>query len=217
MELRKKVWIKMIVAIILLAAYQFLFPLPPQTNLIRFFALAGFFMLCASLIIGPLAVLFPKKFCALIKHRKRVGIVAFVFIAAHFLLVLYYTYALNTSFLFSDVRTIAALLATIIILVLAITSANRVLRKMGFPKWKMLQRGAYVAFALSFFHFLLDTNGLFISISGGRIFLNIAEVVMIILGVLTIVLQVMGFLSKRKAKTSAKVPENSCPLEPEAE
>lgn len=191
-----KTWIAIIFVLALLLIYSFLFPLPPQTILIRFFALAGFFLLCVTLIIGPSFICFGKECAPLIKHRRRMGVLSFVFVAIHFLLVLIYSYNLSLLPIISNVWILVALPALIILFILAVTSVNKIIQVFGFYFWKWLQRLVYIAFILSFIHFVFDTNGLFIPLSGGIVFVNLAEVILIVLGALTILLQLIGFVKK---------------------
>jgi len=204
MKATKKMWIITIIAIILLATYSLLFPLPPQTMLIRFFALSGFLLLCLSLLIGPLATILPKIFCKLISARKWVGIWAFVFIFIHFLLVFIYSYYLDAALLLSSPQIALALIATILLALLTITSINKIVQKLGYTKWKTIQRLAYIAFTFSFIHFLMDTNGLFIKLPNNTTFLNLAETLMILLGVMTILLQIAGFFYKMGRKEACE-------------
>ncbi len=192
----KKTWIAIIIVLALLLIYSFLFPLPPQTILIRFFALAGFFLLCFTLIIGPSFVCIGNICAPLIKHRRRIGVLSFVFVAIHFLLVLVYSYNLSLIPILANIWIFIALIALIILLVLALTSVNKIIQLFGFTQWKLLQRFVYLAFILSFIHFLFDTNGLFIPLSKGVVFVNLAEVLMVLFGILTIILQIFGFLKK---------------------
>jgi len=192
----KKTWITIIIVLALLLIYSFLFPLPPQTILIRFFALAGFFLLCVTLIIGPSFVCIGNVCASLIKHRRRIGVLSFVFVAIHFLFVLIYSYNLSLMPIFSNIWILLALPALIILLVLAITSVNKIIQVFGFTQWKLLQRFVYLAFVLSFIHFVFDTNGLFIPLAKGIVFVNLAEASLIVFGVITILLQIIGFVKK---------------------
>lgn len=192
----KKTWIITIVVLVLLLIYSFLFPLPFQTILIRFFALGGFFLLCVTLLIGPSLVCVGNVRAPLIKYRKQIGLLSFIFIAIHFFLVFIYSYNLSFAPILYNFWILIALPALIILFVLAITSVNKVIQVFGFYFWKWLQRLVYLAFILSFIHFLQDTNGLFIPVSGGVTFVNLAEVFLIVLGIITIILQIVGFLKK---------------------
>ena len=76
--------------------------------------------------------------------------------------------------------------------------------KIGFIKWKWIQRLVYIAFVLSFSHFVYSFNGFFIPLSGGKLFLNLAEVLMLILGLITILLQLAGFVKRIRQKSPEK-------------
>ncbi|MCX6803227.1 MAG: ferric reductase-like transmembrane domain-containing protein [Candidatus Diapherotrites archaeon] len=166
----EKTWVSIIIALLLLLLYSFLFPLPPQTILIRFFALGGFFLLCVTLLIGPSFVCIGNNCSPLLKHRRRIGVLSFIFVATHFLLVLIYSYNLSLAPILSNVWALLAVPALIILFVLALTSVNKVIQVFGFSSWKLLQRFVYLAFVLSFIHFINDTNGLFIPLTGGKVF-----------------------------------------------
>ncbi|MFA5931663.1 MAG: ferric reductase-like transmembrane domain-containing protein [archaeon] len=193
----KKTWIAIIIVLALLLIYSFLFPLPPQTILIRFFALSAFFLLCVTLLIGPSFVCIGNVCAPLIKHRRRLGVLSFVFVAIHFLLVLIYSYNWSLLPIILNIWILAAVPALIILFVLAVTSVNKVIQVFGFSTWKWLQRLVYVAFILSFLHFMFDTNGLFIALNGGKVFVNLAEASLIALGVITIFMQLIGFVKKQ--------------------
>ncbi len=83
-----ELFLAIIIVLAALAGYEALFPPPASTALIRFLALGGFFLVCAALSIGPLAVLSPKTFAAMMEPRRAVGIASFAFVLLHFLLVL---------------------------------------------------------------------------------------------------------------------------------
>ncbi|MFA6064238.1 MAG: ferric reductase-like transmembrane domain-containing protein [archaeon] len=192
----KKTWFAIIFVLALLLIYSFLFPLPPQTILIRYFALAGFFLLCVTLLIGPTFVCVGNICGPLIKHRRRIGVLSFVFVAIHFFLVLIYSYNLNLTPIFTSIWIFIAAPALIILFILAITSVNKVIQVFGFSSWKLLQRLVYVAFILSFLHFIFNIHDAFLPLQNGSTFVNIAEVFLILLGICTILFQVLGFLKK---------------------
>ncbi len=204
MDIVKKMWITLAVLMILFELYYSLFPIPASTEAIRFFAVSGFLLLCVSLIIGPLVTFFPKKFAPLLKERRAVGVIAFILILAHFALVFALAYNYNLVFLFSIFSIVIAVPAMIILFLLACTSFDKAIRKMGFSKWKLLQRFNYIAFILSFVHFVLNLNGYFVLLPSGLVFVNIAEVLLIILGVITIILQIAGFFKKRQQINQSK-------------
>jgi DMSO/TMAO reductase YedYZ heme-binding membrane subunit len=92
----------------------------------------------------------------------------------------------------------------IIFLLLACTSFDKAIRKMGFSKWKLLQRFTYIGFILSFAHFLLNLNGYFVLLRTGVVFVNIAEIILILLGIATILIQFAGFFKKRQIINNSK-------------
>jgi sulfoxide reductase heme-binding subunit YedZ len=204
----KRTWGSICLVLTLLLIYSFLFPLPPQTILIRFFALAGLFLLCVTLLIGPSFICIGKVCAPLLKHRRRVGVLSFVFVALHFLLVLIYSYNLSLAPIFSNIWVFIALPALIILFALALTSVNKIIEVFGFSSWKLLQRLVYIAFALSFLHFIFDTKGLFLQLADGRVFVNLAEALLIILGVITIILQLAGFVKKTIQKNKSQPQES---------
>ena len=88
--MQKPSWLFLLLlcGVALIGAYQSLFQIGAATSYVRFFALAGYFLLCVTLIIGPLTVLWPKEFAAYVEPRRAVGISCFVFAIIHGLLVL---------------------------------------------------------------------------------------------------------------------------------
>jgi DMSO/TMAO reductase YedYZ heme-binding membrane subunit len=174
----------------------------------RYFAMAGFFMLCVSLIIGPLVTLKPQEFGQLLEPRRAVGVIAFLFIAMHFVLVFALTQGFDISFTLNAPELFIGLPPLLVFFALAVTSSNAAIKALSFPNWKLLHRLTYSAFLLSFAHFLLKSNGLFVKVQGGQTFLSLAEVLLVALGFATIILQAIGFLEKRKRKQEKKVEES---------
>lgn len=118
-------------------------------------------LLATVLTFTPLRVLFPKWDVALAlnRHRRLVGVSAFVYGALHFTTHLVYEGG-------TDVSTIPTILATAvkkpfqltglvtltILLVLAVTSLHVFVRWLGGRRWKNLHRFAYVAAGLAVYH-----------------------------------------------------------------
>lgn len=116
-------------------------------------------LLAVVLAFTPLRVLFPKWDVALAlnRHRRLVGVSAFVYGALHFATHLYYEYEVTgiAETLATDVKKpflLTGMIALTILLVLAVTSFNAALRWLGGKRWKNLHRLAYVAAALIFYH-----------------------------------------------------------------
>jgi sulfoxide reductase heme-binding subunit YedZ len=112
-------------------------------------------LLAAVLSFTPLRVLFPKWGVALAlnRHRRLVGVSAFVYGALHF--ATHLVYEGGFGILASDVRKpflVTGMITLSILLVLAATSFNAALRWLGGRRWKNLHRLAYVAAALAAYH-----------------------------------------------------------------
>ncbi|VVB65373.1 Sulfoxide reductase heme-binding subunit YedZ [Candidatus Gugararchaeum adminiculabundum] len=199
MNKANKFFLLLISTIALLALYHALFPLPAYVVFDRFFALSGFFLLCVSMALGPLAILWPKEFCQLIETRRAVGIAACVFVLMHFIVAFGVQYRMQAGMLFAETPLLIALPALAIIALLAIFSNDYSVRMLGGKNWKNIQRLVYIAFVLSLIHYLLQAKGLFVPV-GGITFVNIAEVFALAIGAATIILQLAG-VAKRLEKT----------------
>lgn len=111
--------------------------------------------LAVVLTFTPLRVLFPKSGLALAlnRHRRLVGVSAFVYAALHF--ATHLVYEGGFAILASDIKKpflLTGLIAFTILLVLAITSLHAAVRWLGGKRWKNLHRLAYVAAALAAYH-----------------------------------------------------------------
>lgn len=188
----------------LIGAYQALFPLPAGIVFERFFALSALFIICVSLMIGPLAII-DIKYAPLIEPRRAVGISAFVFVAAHIILALDFMFSWNISAVLGYFPTQISIPAAVILLAMVLTSSDWAVRNMGMVSWKRLQIFIYPAFLLILAHFVLQSNGLFIKTQAGT-FVNLAEVGVLALSFVTIGMQLCGFYLRRKraAKTAAQ-------------
>jgi DMSO/TMAO reductase YedYZ heme-binding membrane subunit len=206
--MQKPSWLFLLLlcGVALIGAYQSFFQIDAMTSAVRFFALAGYFLLCVSLIIGPLVVLWPKEYAQLVEPRRAVGIACFVFVLVHALLVLGPRWGWDFGPLLSGPGSIATIPATLILLALALTSSDYAIRLMGPALWKNVQRFNYLAFAFSTVHFVFLANGLFVQVNG-RTFVNIAEVALLALGLATVALQAAGFVAFRKRSAAAKAAQ----------
>jgi sulfoxide reductase heme-binding subunit YedZ len=118
-------------------------------------------LLVTVLAFTPLRVLAPKNPAALAlnRHRRLVGVSAFVYAGLHFTTHVVYEGGLDVSAIPSILRTaigkpfqLTGLIALTILLVLAITSLHAFVRWLGGRRWKNLHRLAYVAAALVAYH-----------------------------------------------------------------
>ncbi len=185
----------------LIGGYNALFPLSAGTVFTRFFALSSLYLICVSLIIGPLAVL-DIRFAALIESRRSVGIAAFVLAAIHTLLAFDFYFGFSLNAIISSFPQIVVLPAAVILLAMTLTSSDWAVKNMGMGKWKYLQMLIYPAFVLILVHFFYLSNGLF-SKMGSLVFVNLSEIGLLVLCAITILLQVAGFYVKHQRMSAA--------------
>lgn len=112
-------------------------------------------LLAVVLTFTPLRVLFPKWGVALAlnRHRRLVGVSAFVYAALH--LATHILYEGGFAILADDVTKpflLTGMIAFTLLLVLAITSFQAAVRWLGGKLWKNIHRLAYVAAALVAYH-----------------------------------------------------------------
>jgi sulfoxide reductase heme-binding subunit YedZ len=118
-------------------------------------------LLATVLTFSPLRILFPKSGFALAlnRHRRLVGVSAFAYALLHFTVHVYYqydgTYDGTVTQLGKELQKpfqLTGLAALAILFVLAVTSANAMVRWLGGRKWKNLHRLVYIAAALVAYH-----------------------------------------------------------------
>src|SRR5471030_550314 len=118
-------------------------------------------LLATVLAFTPLRVLFPKWGVALAlnRHRRLVGVSAFVYGALHFTTHLIYEGGTDVSAIPGSLRTaikkpfqLTGLITLTILFILAVTSLHVFVRWIGGRRWKNLHRLAYVAAALAAYH-----------------------------------------------------------------
>ncbi|MFP2928725.1 sulfite oxidase heme-binding subunit YedZ [Pyxidicoccus sp. 3LG] len=113
-------------------------------------------LLLASLACTPLRLVFKWTWPA--RVRRTLGLLAFTYAAAHFLVYGVLDQGLAWSTLLEDLGKrpfITVGFAALVLLVpLAVTSTKGWVRRLGFPRWQRLHRLAYVAAALGVVHFV---------------------------------------------------------------
>lgn len=128
----------------------------PISEMLNELGLLALVFLIASLACSPLKTLFGWTWP--LRIRRNVGVLAFVYAALHFT-----TYAALDQGL--DLKTILAdigkrpfifvgFAALVLMTPLAITSTDKMVRKVGFERWKLLHRLAYVSGGLGVIHFI---------------------------------------------------------------
>lgn len=182
-------WFLIIIALTFILFYTALLPDSSAVAIIRFFGLAGLLLICVSLIIGPIVLFFPK-WAEIIEPRRAVGLSGFVFILAHAVLVNYLYFDFDPGFIAGQFNLIFGSMALIVLLPVAISSIDRAISLLGSKKWKTVQRLTYIGFILALIHFVLTSN----TLSSG----NLASIFVLIIAILTIILQITGFIIKLK-------------------
>lgn len=112
-------------------------------------------LLGAVLSLSPLRVLFPRSSLvnALNRHRRYIGVSACIYGLAHFLCQVLYQGDLDDLLQsFSKPFTWFGLIGLTILVVLAATSNNWAVRRLGGKRWKLLHRLAYVAAVVLIYH-----------------------------------------------------------------
>lgn len=113
-------------------------------------------LLVTALCMTPLRVLFPSSdlAAALNRHRRKVGVSSFVYASAHVWVFFRAESSLATATLAvaDQVYLQAGLLAYGLLTLLAVTSNDRIVAWLGYPRWKLIHRLAYIIAFLAFFH-----------------------------------------------------------------
>lgn len=182
-------WFLIIIALTFILFYTALLGTSLAVGIIRFFGLAGILLVSISLMIGPLVLFFPK-WAEIIEPRRAIGLSGFVFILAHAVLVNYLYFDFDPQLIAGQFHLIFGSMALIVLLPVAISSIDKAITILGSKKWKMVQRLTYIGFILALIHFVLTSN----TLSSG----NLASIFVLIIVILTIILQIAGFILKLK-------------------
>lgn len=128
------------------------------SNLINSYALTAVSFLYMALLAGPLTKIFPQLpfRSRYMKARRAIGVSAFYFGLLHVGFVIFGVFgsiqallALPIRYLFPFLLGLGALL---ILLLMAVTSFDKVITKMTFPRWKRLHQFVYLAGFLVLIH-----------------------------------------------------------------
>jgi DMSO/TMAO reductase YedYZ heme-binding membrane subunit len=123
----------------------------------------AWFLLIATIFLGLLHKLFPRfwLFCNLLPLRKHTGILAFLVALFHGIFqmqrmgIITDVPAMISAAFSTKWAMIFGTISVLIMLPLFITSANRIIGKMGYCAWKRLQRLAHAAFIAAALHISL--------------------------------------------------------------
>ena len=113
-------------------------------------------LLLCSLACTPLQLVLGWKWP--LRLRRLLGLFAFFYACCHFLTYAGLDQQFNLGEIWKDVvkrKFITVGMATLLLLIpLAVTSTNKMMRRLGFPRWKLLHRLAYVAGITGVVHFV---------------------------------------------------------------
>ncbi|WP_088343745.1 MULTISPECIES: protein-methionine-sulfoxide reductase heme-binding subunit MsrQ [Rhodomicrobium] len=112
--------------------------------------------LIAALAVTPLRRLGGPN---LLRYRRALGLVAFFYAALHLLVYVWLDQGLDLAAIGKDILKrpyiTIGMLAFLILLPLAVTSNNAMIKRLGGAAWQQLHRWVYVAAALGALHFLM--------------------------------------------------------------
>lgn len=112
--------------------------------------------LVASLMCTPLKI--ATGWTWGIRLRRMLGLFAFFYASLHFLTYFVVDQSLDLSMVIADITKrkfiLVGFLTLVILIPLAWTSTNNAVKRMGFARWKILHRLAYVAGSLAVIHFI---------------------------------------------------------------
>jgi methionine sulfoxide reductase heme-binding subunit len=129
----------------------------PIATALNRLGLMALVLLLASLTCTPLKLFFGWAWP--LRIRRALGLLAFTYVAAHFLLYALIDQGAKLGDLVADVVKrpfiTVGFVAFVLLVPLAWTSTDAAVRRLGFVRWQRLHRLAYVATALGALHFFL--------------------------------------------------------------
>jgi methionine sulfoxide reductase heme-binding subunit len=128
----------------------------PQNTLERTLGLWALRFLIAALAITPLRRLGGPS---LIRYRRAIGLMGFYYAALHLTVYLVLDQGLDLAAIWADIvkrpYITVGMLAFTILVPLAVTSNNAMIRRLGARAWQRLHRLVYVATAAAALHFVM--------------------------------------------------------------
>jgi DMSO/TMAO reductase YedYZ heme-binding membrane subunit len=191
-SLRKFPLIVSLIIIAIILWYYFIYSMRPMnpTFINAVFAFSSTIILGLSFFLGPLSSLinYFKKFLG---DRKTYGLVGFVLATVHVLISILIMLNSEREMTFSDVGSLAfAAMAFIIFLLMALTSTQNWMNKLGFENWKNLQRTGYFAFVFLLAHIAIIRQGFFMTIQMGQ-FVLVFGIFILMLRAIVLVINVI--------------------------
>jgi sulfoxide reductase heme-binding subunit YedZ len=113
------------------------------------------YFLCITLSVTPLRRLLNWPW--LIKFRRMFGLFAFFYVCLHFLTFLWFDHFFNVAAMLKDVGKRPFILvgfsAFLLLIPLALTSTNNMVKRLGSARWRQLHRLIYVIISLGLLHY----------------------------------------------------------------
>lgn len=115
-------------------------------------------LLLITLWLSPLKLFFPKSTLIkiLMRHRRMMGVSCFVYVLCHF--IIYYLGSDDLNAVLEDLTRpfiLSGGVAFLLLFLLAMTSTNWAIKRMGAKKWKVLHRFVYLCALLVFLHMFI--------------------------------------------------------------
>lgn len=114
-----------------------------------------FYFLCLTLAVTPLRRL--SKWHWLIKLRRMLGLFAFFYAVLHFTTFLWFDHFFDVDEMLRDVAKrpfiTVGFTAFLLLIPLAVTSTNAMVRRLGGKRWQWLHRAVYLIASLGILHF----------------------------------------------------------------
>lgn len=127
----------------------------PVEYIIRDLGEWGLRFLLLTLCITPLRVM--GKWPSLAQYRRMLGLFAFFYVFLHLTMFIVVDLSGSMSALWHEIVKrkfiTVGMLAFIILIPLAVTSVNKIIKRMGAARWKTLHKGIYAASILAVLHF----------------------------------------------------------------
>jgi sulfoxide reductase heme-binding subunit YedZ len=127
----------------------------PVERVLNQTGLLALILLVASLACTPLKLI--SGWTWPVRVRKLLGLQAFAYALLHFLTYAVVDQGLRLGAILEDITKrpfiTVGFLALVLLVPLAVTSTNAMVRRLGFPAWQRLHRLAYVAASLGVVHF----------------------------------------------------------------
>ena len=128
-------------------------PIAEVLNRLGFWTLT---LLLATLACTPLKILFGWSWPLVV--RRMLGLIAFSYASLHLLVYVVLDQNLDWNEILKDIAKrkfiTIGFLAFLLLVPLAVTSTNKMVRRLGFPRWKRLHRLIYAAGTAGVVHFI---------------------------------------------------------------